>query len=210
MLAIKKLKPMALSALLVLGAIVWLQAELLTPPAMAETGRTSATSLFEPILKTIQHPRCMNCHTTTEFPRQNDNRQQHFLGVERGPENHGIPGMRCSTCHGDSNNDFGGVPGAEHWGLAPLSMAWEYMTPSQICAQLKDPKRNGEKSLDELGNHMTEDPLVLWAWKPGKHPDGTTRSRPPLSEDDWIDAVEKWIAADAPCPSEASTTEGTE
>lgn len=32
----------------------------------------------------------------------------------------------------------------------------------EICEQIKDPKRNGGKSMDELVHHMAEDLLVGW------------------------------------------------
>lgn len=167
----------------------------------ATTAESNELGLFAPIAATIRSPRCMNCHTTTEFPRQNDDRRPHRLGVIRGPDNHGSPGMQCSACHNDTNNDVAGVPGAPHWGLAPLSMAWEYMTAPELCAQLKDPARNGGKTLTELHEHMVGDPLVLWAWAPGKHPDGTERSLPPVTLSDWKIAMRVWIDAGGPCPN---------
>ena len=144
----------------------------------------------------------MNCHTTTDWPRQNDERRRHLMDVVRGPDDRGAPAMRCSACHGETNDDVGGVPGAPHWGLAPLSMAWEYMTAPELCAQLLDPARNGDKTVTELHEHMTEDLLVLWAWEPGLHPDGTARSRPPHDLPAWETAVAAWVEAGAPCPSE--------
>ena len=36
-------------------------------------------------------------------------------------------------------------------------MAWQGKTLGEICAQIKDPKRNGGKSLEELVDHMAED-----------------------------------------------------
>lgn len=193
-----------------LGIVIWFASKPSPGSAKSISEINADEVLFQPILITIQHPRCMNCHTATQFPRQNDARRRHLLGVMRGPDNHGLPGMKCSACHGKSNNDLSGVPGGPHWGLAPLSMAWEYVTPAQICAQLKDPERNGGKTLNELHRHLIEDPLVLWAWEPGKHPDGSARNKPPLRKSTWITAVKAWIEADAPCPSAASMTKGTE
>ncbi len=53
--------------------------------------------------------------------------------------------MRCSTCHSDQNVDL--VPGAPHWGLAPLAMAWEGLDDAQLADAIKDPKRNGNRTL---------------------------------------------------------------
>ncbi len=167
---------------------------------VSEPASTAPT--FAPIAATIRHPRCMNCHTSTDFPRQNDERRRHLLGVVRGTDDHGTAGLPCSSCHGERNNDVGGVPGAPHWGLAPLSMAWEYMTDVEICQQLKDRSRNGDKSLAELHRHMTEDPLVLWAWEPGLHPGGEPRSLPPYGLEEFHAAMMRWVDAEAPCTTE--------
>jgi hypothetical protein len=35
-------------------------------------------------------------------------------------------------------------------------------TQREICEQIKDPKRNGGKSLEEFVHHMAEDSLVGW------------------------------------------------
>jgi hypothetical protein len=38
-------------------------------------------------------------------------------------------------------------------------MAWEGKTLSQICAQIKDPARNGGRTLQQLAEHIGEDHL---------------------------------------------------
>ena len=153
------------------------------------------TSLFEPIYQVLTSPRCMNCHTVTNFPRQGDERRRHDQLVMRGEENHGVPTLHCETCHQDSNVADGAVPGAPHWGLAPLSMAWEGLNPAQLCTNLKDTQLNGERELDDLLQHMTQDALVLWAWTPGGG-----RNTPPLSNADFVAAVTAWVEAGGPCP----------
>ena len=60
-----------------------------------------------------------------------------------------------------------GVPGNPIWHLAPREMAWEGKTIGEICAQIKDPARNGNRSLASLVEHIGEDHLVGWAWAPG-------------------------------------------
>src|SRR4029077_11075754 len=37
----------------------------------------------------------------------------------------------------------------------------------EICEQIKDPNRNGWRSLAELHRNSANDPLVGWAWHPG-------------------------------------------
>src|SRR5580765_5759042 len=95
--------------------------------------RSRSLALFEEAGKVLQHPRCVNCHPSTERPRQTDSRRLHLPLVVRGADGHGAPGMRCTTCHHSDNFDSAGIPGNEHWGLAPQSMAWEGRSLGQIC-----------------------------------------------------------------------------
>jgi alcohol dehydrogenase (cytochrome c) len=156
-----------------------------------------------------------------DYPRQADDRHPHLYGVYRGPEtdnegnpdNKGAPFGRCDTCHGLENNPTTGVPGATNkdgevaWYLAPTAMAWESspgnpMTGAELCAQLKDPARNGGLDLKELLHYIETEPLVLWAWDPGTRLNGEARTTPPLSHEDFVDTFEKWIDAGAPCPAQ--------
>jgi hypothetical protein len=150
----------------------------------------------------LTYPRCINCHPgptgdpATDYPRQADDRHPHYYGVVRGAEtdnegnldNKGRLVGRCETCHGTENNPTTGIPGAKHedgtpaWQLAPKEMAWESaagnpLTGAELCAQLKDPARNGDRDLEALLDHMKNEPLVLWGWNPGTRPNGK-RERP--------------------------------
>ena len=60
----------------------------------------------------------------------------------------GTATMRCGTCHQGGNYDPAGMPGHPHWHLAPREMAWQGKTLGEICTQIKDPARNGGRSLD--------------------------------------------------------------
>ena len=86
----------------------------------------------------------------------------------------GVPGMMCTTCHGPENvdgrrpgGDAQSIPGNPDWHLAPIEMAWVGKSLGEICAQIKDPARNGGKTLDEIVEHMAHDELVGWGWEPG-------------------------------------------
>ncbi|WP_275186308.1 Isoquinoline 1-oxidoreductase subunit [Bradyrhizobium sp. CSA112] len=124
-------------------------------------------ALFEEAGKVLQHPRCVNCHPATERPLQSDAMRPHQPLVVRGADGHGVPGMTCNTCHHVANFDAARVPGHPQWHLAPASMAWEGRTLGEICAQIKDPNRNGGKDMAALLHHMAEDTLVGWGWSPG-------------------------------------------
>src|ERR1700730_3395009 len=131
-----------------------------------------AVALFREAGKVIQHPRCVNCHPAGDHPLQGEDRHRHFPAVVRGPENMGVPGDYCSACHHDTNvtplaAPHTSIPGNPRWQLAPREMVWETKTLGEICTQLKDPERNGRRSLAELHERMAEDDLVGWGWHPG-------------------------------------------
>lgn len=158
-----------------------------------------AAELFTRIESVLLHPRCLNCHTVTAFPRLGDERRRHDFGIARGPENQGV-GLRCMTCHEDRNNDASGVPGAPHWQLAPLSMGWEGANGATLCRKLQDPARNGDRTLAALVTHLTEDPLVAWAWAPGRRSDGTPRQPAPIPRDEFTAIVQRWVSLGGGCP----------
>jgi hypothetical protein len=149
---------------------------------------------FRQVASVLRHPRCMNCHTATEFPRQGNERRRHDMLVLRGADDHGAPAMRCSSCH-QNINQSNGVPGAPNWGLAPLAMAWEGLNDHQLAEQLKDPARNGRRSLEQLHEHMTHDELVGWAWQPGG-----TRDPVPIPRAEFARLVREWIDTGASSP----------
>ena len=127
---------------------------MLAPPesfaSITDTEQRSA-AFFTELGKVLTHPRCVNCHPAGDRPRQGDLARLHQPPVERGPDGHGSVTMRCPICHQNANFEPGRVPGHPEWHLAPRSMAWVGRTPAQLCSQLKDPARNGGKTLAEIG-----------------------------------------------------------
>ncbi len=160
--------------------------------------RTASIAAFDRLVTVIEHPRCMNCHTNTDFPRQGNARLRHNMGVARGPDNHGTPALQCATCHQD-NNAPSGVPGNANWHLAPLSMAWEGLDRRGICRQLTDPSRS-KMTAERLVEHMGQDPLVLWAWNPGNDLNGVPREKPPIPAKEFGELVRVWVENGAQCP----------
>jgi hypothetical protein len=120
----------------------------------------------------------------------------HQPPVERGADGHGLPAMRCSICHQQANFDAAGMPGNPLWQLAPREMAWEGKTLAEICAQIKDPARNGNRSVDALIEHIGEDHLVGWAWAPGYG-----RQPAPGTQQQAGALVEAWVKTGAECPN---------
>lgn len=177
-------------------------ATLRPPAAFAGIANPDARSvaLFREMGKVIQSPRCINCHPRTDRPLQGDDMHPHNPPVVRGPYNFGASGMECTTCHGRENvlfaNGERSIPGNRKWALAPLSMAWEGKSLGEICAQIKDPARNGHKTLDQLVEHNTTDVLVGWGWNPGKG-----RTPAPGTQADFGALTKAWVESGAKCPA---------
>ena len=172
--------------------------DLATPESFAAipdaAGRSAA--LFTELGKVLTHPRCVNCHPAGDQPRQGEAGRLHQPPVARGADGHGLPAMRCSNCHQDANFDPARVPGHPEWHLAPRDMAWEGKTLSEICAQIKDPARNGGRSLEQLVHHIGTDTLVGWAWAPG-----FGRKPAPGTQQEVGALAEAWVKTGAVCPN---------
>src|ERR1700716_376243 len=99
-----------------------------------------AIAAFETVRSVLQSPRCVNCHPAGDVPLQGDDGHLHEPPITRGPEGRGVAGVSTEWR----------LPPADHrlvfWGLDSKA----------LCEQIKDPKRNGGKSLAELTHHMTE------------------------------------------------------
>jgi hypothetical protein len=166
--------------------------------SFASIGDTSdrSAALFTELGKVLTHPRCLNCHPAGDYPRQGDVSRVHQPPVERGPDGFGLPAMRCPICHQQANFDSGGVPGNPAWHLAPREMGWEGKTLAEICAQIKDPARNGNRPLEALVEHIGEDHLVGWAWAPGYG-----RQPAPGTQKEAGALVDAWVKTGAVCPN---------
>jgi hypothetical protein len=163
--------------------------------SIADPAARSA-AIFTELGKVLTHPRCLNCHPAGDRPRQGDMSRLHQPPVVRGADGFGLPAMRCPICHLQANFDPAGVPGNPIWHLAPREMAWEGKTLGEICAQIKDPARNGNRALAALIEHIGEDHLVGWAWAPGYG-----RQSAPGTQKQAGALVEAWIETGAACPN---------
>ncbi len=153
-------------------------------------------AMFVEASRVMLHPRCVNCHPNGDVPLQHAGRQ-HDPPVLRGAEDKGVVGMECASCHQDRNLELSRVPGAPGWHLAPLSMAWVGKGPSALCEQLKDPARNGKKTLAQIVEHSGHDALVAWGWAPGGD-----REPAPGSQAEFGALVAAWVETGAECPEE--------
>lgn len=172
------------------------QTESETSP-IAEISLSDETEAYDAVMSVLTSPRCSNCHPVNHRPKQRDEQIEHLFNVSRGEDNHGGPVQTCATCHHEENNPYSNVPGAPHWGLAPHSMGWHGLSHAEIAEALIDPTTNGERSFEDLIHHVSEDALVLWAWEPGEG-----RTPPPISHDQFVEAMTVWLNAGAPIPTE--------
>jgi hypothetical protein len=162
-----------------------------------------AIALFEEAGKVILHPRCVNCHPAGDRPTQGMAEFPHEPPVFRGEADVGLAGMTCGTCHGPDNvslsnqaNDIRSIPGNPKWHLAPSKMAWAGKSLGEICALIKDPSRNGGRSLDQVVDHMAHDALVGWGWHPG-----AGREPVPGTQAEFGELIRYWAEAGAACPT---------
>jgi hypothetical protein len=172
-------------------------AGLATPESFAGISDAAARSiaLFTEASKVLTSPRCVNCHPAGDRPFQGETRRLHQPPVARGRDGFGAVTMRCAACHQGANFDPAGVPGHPHWHLAPREMAWQDKTPGEICAQIKDPARNGGRSPEQILTHMATDTLVGWAWAPG-----FGRTPAPGTQKEFGALIEAWMKAGSVCP----------
>lgn len=166
------------------------------PPAKDSAASQKA---FLAAYKVLMSPRCMNCHPKGDIPLQGDDSHLHTQGVKRGVDGKGVYALKCSNCHQPQNSvGLNTPPGNPKWHLPPanMKMVFEGKTPRELAAQLKDPTKNGHKTMKQLIDHVTSDKLVLGGWDPG---DG--RTLPPLSHAEFARKFKEWIDKGAYLPS---------
>lgn len=158
-----------------------------------------AEAAFHTMMDVLTHKRCVNCHPNDNVPKQGEDSHAHRFDITRS---NAVGATNCNTCHQSSNNNYSGVPGAPEWALAPQSMAWEGLNRYEIARVMMDKSKNGNRTVNDLMHHLTEHELVLWAWDPGIDAEGNARELPPVSKEDYIKAVKKWVDAGAIIPEE--------
>ena len=176
---------------------------LFTAAALAvaqKAGKQDGIRAFGEVASVLTSPRCVNCHVPASSPPlQGDDSHPHTMRVMRGDDGKGGDVVvRCLNCHQDTNVATPhSPPGAPGWRMpaAATPMAWQGLSTAQVCRALKDRQTNGKRSPVELIQHVTADKIVNWAWNPGPG-----RTVPPLSHDQFVEAIKLWVAAGTPCP----------
>lgn len=174
----------------------------LSPRAMAGPQASAANNerslqAFRAVASVLTSPRCLNCHSSSDGPLQGDDNHPHDMNVKRGADGKGSPALRCFACHPTENSKTPhSPPGATDWQLPPAKtpMAWKGLGIGELCRTVKDPAKNGNRSLQDLIPHM-DTSLVRWAWNPGPG-----RTVPPLSHEEFVSRLKEWIESGAACP----------
>ena len=197
-MTIKLLKGSSVAVLLIMLGLVLTFIPTQATGGAVQRDDARARELFVSIIPVLKHPRCLNCHSTGDFPRQGDDGRIHIQNVRRGPDGRGKFGQKCIACHQDFNvAGLNMPPGAPNWHLPPASMPmiWEGRTPGQICRQIKDPKQNNGKTIAQIVEHVTSDKLVMWGWNPGEG-----RTPVPMPHDEFARRFQDWARFGAACP----------
>ena len=165
---------------------------------------------FDYLFKVATHPRCVNCHGILSegkhIPTIGEDRKPPAMNVSSHLPSLGTP---CTACHQKKNfPEAGYPPGAANdlmpgflWHMPPPSMIIRPgLTKKELCQLWTDPKRNskvegGRGSLADLAtfekefvHHVTDDPLIHWAFDPGPG-----RTPAPGSREQLISAMKTWI-----------------
>jgi len=76
------------------------------------------------------------------------------------------------------------------------------LSSSAVCSAVTDRSKNGDRDGAALLKHNEEEPLVLWAFNPGRRVDGSLRTSPPITHDQFVAATRRWVEAGMPCPQQ--------
>lgn len=204
--------PLAFATALALTTPAFAEGEapaVIVPPAEGSVSLDEGLAAFERIYEVASHPRCSNCHVGSDnIPMWSGPSygevQPHGMNIDAGESRIGAETLVCSTCH-RTNRSFESAPHAPphaglDWRLAPVEFEWFGKTPSEICAQLGDPDRNGGRDWMGLAEHLVDDSshrgFVLWGWQPGGG-----REPAPFSLQEHVDDILAWGVAGQPCPA---------
>jgi hypothetical protein len=114
------------------------------------------------------------------------------------------PGNTCSARHLDRNVDilvgqqasFRSTPGYPRWGLAPIDMAWQGKSVSEVWPADERSAAQCGRNLELLHERVANDDLVAWGWHPGLGRDPV----PGTQQQALGELIRAWIDSGAECP----------
>ncbi|WLA45778.1 hypothetical protein QIH80_28590 [Bradyrhizobium elkanii] len=170
--------------------------------------RTEGLEAWKRIEAVVTHPRCANCHVDAKAipiwtPAGESRPRVHGMNIHGGDSRIGAEKIACAACHMTSTQANEPAPSPPRagidWQLAPVEFIWFGKSGAEICAQLKDPKRNGGRDAVGLLEHLRHDAslngFIPRGWAPG-----AGRTTPPGTFEDHVKDVAIWGAAGQPCP----------
>jgi hypothetical protein len=200
----RRLTLTALVGLLSLAPLAALAAEekiTIEPPQSAT--RDEGLAAFDRIYEVASHPRCANCHVgPSNVPMWSGpsygTARPHGMNITAGESRIGAETLPCATCHA-YNEGLNDLPHAAPqvamaWQLPPVEAEWFGKPSGEICAQLRDPSRNGDRDMLALAAHLEHDLILHWAWNPGGG-----REPAPYSLQAHVDDILIWGVAGFPC-----------
>lgn len=150
------------------------------PPAEGSVTTEKALEAWSRIFEVTSHPRCSNCHVgPSNIPMWSGpnygKARPHGMNINAGESRIGAETVLCSTCHTTKSEDWQKANETPHaaprvamdWRLAPVEAEWFGKTSVEICNQLRDPERNGDRTYLEIAEHLDHDLILHWAWAPG-------------------------------------------
>lgn len=200
-----------LSVFSLLGAFVQAEENVeINPPETGSVSMEEGLAAWARIYEVTSHPRCSNCHVGASNkpmwsgPSYGKTRV-HGMNINAGESGIGAEFILCSTCHTTKLSDWKDANKTPHtaprvaaeWRLAPIEAEWFGKSSQEICSQLRDPERNGDRTFLELAKHLEHDVILHWAWNPGGN-----REPAPYSLQEHVDDILAWGTAGMPCEND--------
>ena len=163
---------------------------------------------WDSIHAVLTHPRCLNCHVgadnvplwgTPRNPTASTAWRSTRATAGSGPRVcRATPATRLRR--GPNTVPHAAPQTGMDWRLAPVEFQWTDRTSAEICAQMRDPDRNGGRDAAGLIEHILHDAeligFITWSFDPGAGRDPAPGSLQAHLEDMAI-----WTAAGMPCPA---------
>lgn len=176
------------------------------PPAAGTVSLQDGLAAWARIYEVTSHPRCANCHVGADnrpmwSGPSYGNTRVHGMNINAGDTRDGAQTLRCTSCHSASSRGTTKPHEAPRvgatWQLAPVEAEWFGKSSEHICAQLRDPARNGGRAYLDLATHLDHDVILHWAWNPGPG-----REAAPYDLQSHVDDVLIWGVSGTPCPQD--------